>query len=390
MLFRGAETRSFLKDIYATGTRQITVDVLRGYFILSMASAHVSKGLLDHLLHVWVWVDGAAGFVCLSGFVLGLSQKARWIRGNGHAGQIWILRRAGQIWLVSTALTAAALLARLYSDKLIFIEDVFHDARLASAAIDLLLQQLSVPYFSILGMYVAFLVFAFFAVGALKRSLTVIVLLASLAIYGLSQVMAVLWPPAIGAQQFSWPAWQLLFFMGLLAGWHWQDRLRPLARKARPWIFPTSILGVVVLVPLAHPKKIAFLGLDWDLSGFFLKFTLNPPVVLYFLLVLAFLANLVELVRRWTLAAPALRAVALLGRHSLGCFVILSLLQLATWIALTPHSPQDARHIAWFPVALALFFAYGLMSEMSAGRRPAPARRLSAAAVSRSSATRAS
>jgi hypothetical protein len=77
------------------------------------------------VLHAWRWVDGAAGFVCLSAFVLGLSQRAKCERGAGPAAQRWILRRAVQIWLASFLLTFAGLALRLVEPDLPFIADVF-------------------------------------------------------------------------------------------------------------------------------------------------------------------------------------------------------------------------------------------------------------------------
>jgi hypothetical protein len=362
-----------VNGIYKSGSRQITVDVLRGYFILSMASAHLSGGLLNKLIHAWVWVDGANGFVCLSGFVLGLSQKAKWTRGIGHAAQLWILRRAFQIWLVATALTTAALLARLYSDDLLFIEDVFRDGRLPSAIADLLLLRLHIPYFGILGMYVLFLAFAYVAVGALKRERDVLVLFASIAVYVASQLLAAWSPPQLGEQQFWRAAWQILFFMGLVAGWHWQDHLRPWASARRGWIFALSAMGTVAFLILAHAAKIP--GLDdfaLDLSPYFVKFTLSPPIIVYFLFVVTFLASLIEWVRHWRVATPAIQIAALFGRHSLGCFIILSLLQLIAWITVTPNSPHDAKHTALFLASLGLFTLYCLAAEAKPRRRTQP------------------
>jgi hypothetical protein len=57
------------------------------------------------------------------------------------------------------------------------------------------------------------------------------------------------------------------------------------------------------------------------------------------------------------------------GRHILGCFINQSLLQLITWITVTPNSPHDAKHIALFLAALGLFTLYCLAAEAKPRRR---------------------
>ncbi len=355
-----------MQNFYASGSRQISIDVLRGYFILSMASGHLAEGMISSLLHVWVWVDGAAGFVCLSGFVLGLSQRARWQRGDA-AAQWWVLRRAAQIWLISIGLTLFALSARIIAKDLDFIEPVFTAERLPSALADLLLLDLHVPYFGILSMYVVFLFFAFFAVMALKRNLDVLVLAASAAVYAAVQLTADRLPPETGEPSFWRSAWQFLFFAGLVAGWRWRERLQPALAARKTPILVASAVAVVAFLVLAHSSKIPPLkDLEIDLWPYFHKFTLSPPVVGYFAVLLAFLASLVEQARRVRPLLPVLNLVALFGRHSLACFVIMSLLQVVTWVIARPDEPEDARHLMWFGLAVALFTLYCFAVERRA------------------------
>ena len=258
-----------MQNFYASGSRQISIDVLRGYFILSMASGHLAEGMISSFLHVWVWVDGAAGFVCLSGFVLGLSQRARWQRGDA-AAQWWVLRRAAQIWLISIGLTLFALSARIIAKDLDFIEPVFTAERLPSALADLLLLDLHVPYFGILSMYVVFLFFAFFAVMALKRNLDVLVLAASAAVYAAVQLTADRLPPETGEPSFWRSAWQFLFFAGLVAGWRWRERLQPALAARKTPILVASAVAVVAFLVLAHSSKIPPLkDLEIDLWPYF-------------------------------------------------------------------------------------------------------------------------
>jgi hypothetical protein len=340
-----------------TSGREITIDVLRGYFILSMASGHLAEGVITSLLHVWVWVDGAAGFVCLSGFVLGLSQHAKWRRGD-EAAQWWILLRAAQIWLVSIAITLFAVSARAFFPDLAFIENIFTAARLPSAVRDLLLLDLNVPNMGILSMYVAFLFCAFFAVAALKRNLDVVVLGASFAVYLVVQFTADRGAPEPGERSFWRTAWQFLFFAGLVAGWRWREGILPAVRTRQTPILVASALAMFALLVLAHSSKVPYLAdLELDLWPYFHKFTLSPGVVIYFAIMLAFLATALQRVRH-LLPQPVLHLVAMFGRHSLACFVLLCLLQVVSWVVATPDTPEDARHIAWFGGAVVVFTLY--------------------------------
>lgn len=380
-----------MRDVYSSGDRQLTVDVLRGYFILSMTSGHlVSEGLVNGLLHVWRWVDGAAGFVCLSGFVLGLSQRARWNRGQGPAAQQWILRRAAQIWAISVLLALGGFSLRLVRPELVFLEDIFQPERFGSALIDIALLNLRAPYFGLLAMYVVYLLFAYLAVGALQRGLDAAVLGVSVAVYVYSQIFLVPQLLANGEQgAFTRTAWQLLFFTGLVAGWRWKDLLLPALRPWRTWITAAAAAAVIVLLFLARGEAVPILGQihPGDQSVYFDKYNLTPPVILYFAAVIALLPAVIGLALRAPYADRVLRLFALIGRHSLANYVILCVVQAVAWLALVPREAHGGDHLAWMALAVVLFLVYGFAVERSRDKRRAafPA---SPAAVSVSNAPR--
>lgn len=362
-----------MRDVYSSGDRQLTVDVMRGYFILSMTSGHlVSEGLVNGVLHVWRWVDGAAGFVCLSGFVLGLSQRSKWNKGQGGAAQQWILWRAAQIWAISVLLALGGFSLRQVRPELTFLDDIFRPERFVSALTDIALLKLRAPYFGLLAMYVVYLLLAYVAVAALKRNQDLLVVGGSIAVYVLSQIFVVPQVQASGEQgAFTRTAWQLLFFMGLTAGWRWKDWLLPALRPWRPWITAVAASVLAVLLFLARGDDLPALSSLYpgDLTAHFDKYNLSPPVILYFAALVAALPALVELALRIPYADRVLRLVALIGRHSLANYVLLCVVQAVAWLTLVPREPHGGDHLVWMALAVLLFLAYGFAAERGREKR---------------------
>jgi hypothetical protein len=237
-----------------------------------------------------------------------------------------------------------------------------------------------------LRMYVYFLAFAFLAVNLLKRGLDAVVIGASAALYLVVQLNTV--DPALGwgatpyaLGKFSVPAWQFLFFLGLVAGWRWKETFLPLARRWQRPIAVVSGLGLITFLWLAHGYKLAAIARlhPGDLTPWFDKFNLSPPVIVYFACILGVLPVLVAAARRFTLAERGLRVVALIGRHSLASYVILCLVQGVMWLVAVPVDAHGGKHWAWFPVAALLFVLYAAVVETHAQRRPVASPALKAA-----------
>src|SRR3712207_992232 len=84
--------------------RDTSIDVLRGWFVISMTLAHLAAGsVAERLAHVAVWLDGAMGFVTLSGLVLGMVYR----RSRNRTGRVpyaKALRRVRLLYVIQVGM----------------------------------------------------------------------------------------------------------------------------------------------------------------------------------------------------------------------------------------------------------------------------------------------
>ena len=89
--------------------RDRAIDVLRGLCIISMTTAHLAAGSWPwRIFHLGTFVDGAVGFVFLSGVVLGITQRRAIERAGLLAGQRKLLRRIVVIYCANIGLCLLA------------------------------------------------------------------------------------------------------------------------------------------------------------------------------------------------------------------------------------------------------------------------------------------
>jgi hypothetical protein len=221
-------------------------------------------------------------------------------------------------------------------------------------------------------MYVFFLACAFFTVMALQEHRAILVIAVSLAVYCLAQIglSAGIISQVKGA--FVQSTWQFLFIAGMVVGWEWKSHVLPFVRSRTWQLLAVTGLGTLLFFSLAHAPKIPYLrDVGLDLWPYFEKYRLDPAVIVYFVCLISVLGAAVAAAWKLRPARPVLRLFALYGRHSLGCFVILSLVQLGSWIVATPAEPEGGRHLAWFALALILFAIYAIVVERIRSPQPA-------------------
>ena len=312
--------------------RDRAIDVMRGLCIISMTTAHLAVGSWPwHLAHAAIFIDGAVGFVLLSGLVVGITQRRKIDAAGLGAGERKLFRRTALIYVAHLALC-------LFAFVVVTADPTRLDPARAGpyvgvptlggplpAAIATLTLQVNPHYTSILSLYVVLLLLAMLAIAGLAHRLTPLVVVGSLALYGAGYW----WPPVFtfpsqpgvpGA--VNWATWQLLFIGALLVGWKWRSApIRWALRSRLAWCCALGLVataagfGWLSRLGLADPWK-AVVG------RVFTEGTLAPATIL-----LAFAAALVgypicrALVR---IAAPLASPIARIGRHSLDCYLILS------------------------------------------------------------------
>jgi hypothetical protein len=241
---RSAPAPAALPDLLDGPRRDTRIDVLRGLAVVFVVVNHVDVPSLFHLLSQEAIgpISGAEMFVALSGVVVGMAYRSRALRSvRGEALEpLW--RRARLLYVVTLAVVALAWLVQfvpgLNGRVLTTWDEVNADGTVTSwdlyAGIadgttwpipgavlgEFLTLQLGPPQFNVMGLYVVLLLVAPVVLAYLKRGRTAAVLAVSLALYVVYQVSGTTVLTAVYESPFPLLAWQVLFVLGLAAGWH--------------------------------------------------------------------------------------------------------------------------------------------------------------------------
>ena len=334
------------------GRRETSVDVLRGWFIISMTIAHLSaESIADKVTHAAVWIDGAIGFVTLSGLVLGLVYR----RTSDRTGRIpfrKVLRRARLLYGIQVVVLVLALAVRSSGSR---FDDVPHPESIGGWAGALWLAatlRLPAANLDVLPMYVLFLLAAVPALHLLSRSRARLLLLLSLAVYGFATVFPELAIPS--GVHFNWGAWQLPFMLGLMVGWFWDElRVAALLRSRRSVLLSATVAGACLLVAQAFGRFGLLDGTEVDevVGSGFEKFNLGPAHIVFGLAAMALGYAAVSALRDVRPLVPLWRWLALLGSRSLDAFVILCLAVIVL-PALVAYEASSATAMALVVVTL--------------------------------------
>lgn len=316
--------------------RDARIDLIRGIGVLMIALDHlagaVDRLMPDHFVVPFVtwsrigWSSAAEFFVFFSGFLVGLVYE-RTLQARGpRLLQARALHRAWQIY-VANILTALIVLGLLYATPLGsggMTQSAFFD-RLTDSAdgwVAFLALQQAPMFFEILQLYVVLLIAAP-AFLLLARANVGLAFVLSGAIW-----LAVQLNPGftIPGWSFNPFAWQLMFVFGMLSSvTRVFERLDQIPKR-RGVIAACAVFVVAAFLIKALEKS----GIELPLVGAVTiagvdKASLGPLRTLHFLVSVILIMQLLPRSERALQSLPV-RSIARIGRHSLECFCMSTIL----------------------------------------------------------------
>ena len=326
--------------------------MVRGICIISMVIRHMSYGsFLDTGIHAPFWIDGAFGFVFLSGLVLGMMER-RALQTTGQVRYRKLIDRAELLFLSNFGLIALALIVGQNAAPAADLPRVSSfDGWWSSLWLAATLQ-LPARHLDVLPMYVVLLVASTGAFALLRRGKLVALATLSCGVY----LLALQWPSltVLSALQeskagFNWGAWQFPFVIAAIVGWNWEQwRLRDtLLTKAALYISAGTFVTLSILAQLlgrfnltpGTPMR------AWA-SDWFDKYNIGPGRIIFGFaaMVLAYWITTWLLDRQFL--TPVLNFLETLGARSLDSFVILCIA-----VILIPAAAPYSRAGPWGNVA---------------------------------------
>ena len=256
-----------LPDLLAPARRDLRIDVLRGLAVVLVVVNHIDVPSLFHAVSREALgpISAAEMFIALSGVAVGIAYRSRALDGVRAAALEPLWRRAWQLYLVTLAVVVLAWLVRFIPGidgrVLTTWTDTAADGTTTTwdlyAGIgqdlswpfpgavlgELLTLQLGPPQFNVMGLYVVLLLAAPVVLAGFTRGRTLAVLAASLGLYVVYQISYTTVLTAVYESPFPLLAWQVLFVLGLAAGFH-REALVARARTAGGG----AVLGVSALI----------------------------------------------------------------------------------------------------------------------------------------------
>ncbi len=236
-------------------SRILALDLMRGYFLIAI--------LLNHL-HYWpngldfltmrgeLFVSAAEGFFLISGIVLGIVRGQKLLNKPFATGAKLLLKRSFQLYITYVVL---AVFSTLIGWWFFYDNPGLKNGILPrdTTIISMLWQTLSLQYLygwaDYLRLYAIFIFVSPIAMLLLRKGLWNIVLAASLAVYLLSPDPT--WPESVMTQPYHW---QLIFFFGLVLGFHWNsvtEFWKSLHERVRKLVI-TSTVSIAVITLLLN------------------------------------------------------------------------------------------------------------------------------------------
>ncbi len=304
-------------------SRDRAIHTVRGLCVLSMVTGHLAYGTwLSGVFHPVPHVDGAGGFVLVSGLLVGVVQRSTMSRRGEAVGYKKLLRRTGVVWTGHICVCALALVVGTLDRAREDLPSVVGEGGWALTAARVATLQVNPPSVSVLSLYVCAMLASLPLLGLLRRGRWITA----------STYVLVVYAVGVGAPALSYlrqhegvrggwaiAAWFGLFGFGVLVGWIWRNP------KTQAVLRSSSALCAGVALSIAGPVLAGQLPSTGPSIRILDKQNFGPGNFLITVVVIITTWRLIDLACRATAVRRLLGPVALLGTRSLDCYLILAL-----------------------------------------------------------------
>jgi len=364
-------------------TRDLTLDTLRGFALVSMTLTHAARlSSFSLLVNSPVYVDAGDLFITISGFTLGMLGVKK-LRSQGpRRVYASVLGRALQLWLIHVSLMLLAVALNEWVVNLGLPQLQAFGGLVQTLGVVLSLRFQSDLFLNILPLFVVFFLVAPLFWEAIRRKIWPLALGVSALLWCSAQFEPNLLPwldPRSGTPVFSLAAWQFAFFVGLLLG-AMRERLAAWLKPHERSLLMLALLIFTLLFVFVRLQGPSFarLGLHLPAAAWrwaFLKQTWAPLRVLYTLSELVLLYAGFRAVAqasqrvRWArfIDRHVLTRLSTIGQHSLVCFVAHIPLAIFSVLAEFDERPRVFRDL-YAVFSLAVIYGVAAVSRKSSRR----------------------
>lgn len=328
--------------------RDQAIDAVRGLCIFYMALAHICYGSpLFRSVSFIPWIDGASGFILVSGLVLGMLSRRRTDAAGAASAELRLGRRTALLYVSHVALTALTVAVSVAVETKDSTWPDVTDFSAAEVAGWLVSMQINPRYIDILSMYVVLLALAMMWTPLLQRGWWPAVAGSSASLYVVA--LATHWgrlpDQPDGHAYFNTAAWQALFGSAFLMGWYWN---RLASRMRSPATLAIAVGGGLLLAAVGVLTRNAAAG-----EALFGKPDCGPGRIA---LAWAAFVVLYQLLGYAVEHAPAIvRPIAVIGSRSLACFIALCVIETFLPLVIGSDRVTLAAQIAGLLTVLAMY-----------------------------------
>ncbi|MEM9290734.1 MAG: OpgC domain-containing protein [Acidobacteriota bacterium] len=228
----------------SASSRDLRLDLLRGLCLVKMVLEHLLPSPLRQVGDWLGFVTAAEGFFFISGAVLGIVYRRRLSQQGLKSSSFALWERAAQLYIANLAFVFLFLSLELSQILPLNLFATDGGSSLSWSQVFSLDQ----PYYlHVLPRYVVFLAAAPIALFFLHRGWTAMVLALSVGIHGIHWIIGPNFHlPWLETPEAHFPSasWQLLFFVGMILGWHRPKVAQSFGRiKGSPWALAFLCLG---------------------------------------------------------------------------------------------------------------------------------------------------